>query len=125
MITPKLIYVRHRKGEPSVQILKKEIPFCELTIVFKGTIEYRVNGERVTLRDGDAVFIPQGSVRERDLCRDDVDYISFNFSVDEELSLPIFLPNILTRDIRLLLIISMRLFKLSVHLKAHRLLRKT
>lgn len=102
MNIPKLIYVRHTKGAPAPVIPEGTIPFVELTIVIKGTLEYRIDREKVTLCDSDAILIPYGAVRERKKSQEDADYISFNFLLHEAVDLPIFLPNILTRDIRLL-----------------------
>ena len=103
MITPKLKYVRHTKGAPAPQILKATIPFVELTVVFKGTVEYKIDGQPFTLHEGDAILISQGRERERKKGQEDMDYISFNFLLDEELDIPPFLPNVLTRDVRLLI----------------------
>ena len=103
MNTPKLIYVRHTKGRTPPTIPREMIRFTELTIVFKGAMEYRVDNERVLLHDGDAVLIHQGRVRERPADQQESDYISFNFLVDEPIDAPTFMSDIMTGDVRMLL----------------------
>lgn len=103
MNTSKLIYVKHNKGVYALPISPNIIPYTELTIVSKGTMEYIVDRESIVLHEGDAILIPKGALRERKKGMEASDYISFNFLLDEELELPRFLPKILTRDVRFLI----------------------
>ena len=118
MNTPKLIYVRHNKGILAPQIPRGTIAYVELTIVFKGTLEYGVDRQRVTLCDGDAVLIPQGAIREREAGQEDADYISFNFLVDEPLDMPCFLPSVLSSDVRMLIAACDEIYK--IHFADHK-----
>lgn len=103
MNAPELIYVKHNKGVYALPIPPKNISFIELTIVCKGTMEYLVDRESIILHDGDAILIPRGALRERKEGLEVSDYISFNFFLDEGVELPVFLPKILTQDVRFLI----------------------
>ncbi len=83
-----LIYIRHNRGTPAVPIPPLPIAFHELTILLKGTMEYTVNGERIPLTDGTAVYLPYGSTRMRTKPPEPCDYVSFNFRTDGEVHLP-------------------------------------
>ena len=103
MKTPKLIYFRHNKNTPAFSILPKQMSFFDLTIVFKGTLEYCIDHQSITLHDGDAILIQKGALRERKATQDDTDYISFNFKFDDKIDLPIFIPNALSGEVLLLI----------------------
>ena len=82
-----IIYYRHNKKHPAMAIPKQKISFCELTVVYKGKLDYKVNGTRYTLRDNQAIYIKSDSERERAESKTETDYVSFNFvDCDEELS---------------------------------------
>jgi len=98
-----LIYIKHQKNFCANFIPPRPIAFFELTVVFKGQLEYIVNGHHTPLQAGDAIFIPQGALRERNQNKEEADYISFNFRMNEPIDLPIFLPSVLTGEVRLLL----------------------
>jgi len=70
-------------------ITSQSIPYCELTLVIKGHLDYYINGTHVPLEDGDAIFIPTGHIRARDIPDKLCDYVSFNFEPDGEINLPI------------------------------------
>ncbi len=72
---------------------KQTIAFCELTFVNKGALTYLINGVEYRVQEGTAVFLPEGSVRERPVSEHRASYTSFNFLVDE----PPILPTLLTQ----------------------------
>lgn len=84
----KLIYSRHNLTAPATPIHPQVSPYCELTVVIKGHLDYFANGVHVPLDDGDAVFIPTGCVRARKAPDTICDYVSFNFEPDGEIHLP-------------------------------------
>jgi len=84
----KLIYSRHNITTIASSITSQVIPYCELTLVLKGHLDYYINGTHVPLDDGDAIFIPTGYVRARDLPDRACDYVSFNFEMGGEIRLP-------------------------------------
>lgn len=103
MNTPNLIYIRHNKHAPALSIPPDPISFEDLTLVLKGTLEYKIDHQSVILHDGDAILIPSGAMRERKESKEDTDYISFNFRCDEEHALPLLMEGILTNELRLLI----------------------
>lgn len=98
-----LLLIRHRKNTTAEKIAPYVIPFCDLTIVLKGELEYRVNDVPVTVSAGDAVLCKSGCVRERVQSKAGVDYFSFNFYIDGELPLPTVLRNCLTSEVKLII----------------------
>lgn len=103
MNTPKLIYIRHNKNTPAFSIPPKTMSFVDLTIVFKGILEYRIDHECITLHRGDAILVQKGALRERKASKENTDYISFNFRLDETFDMPIFIPNALSGEVLLIL----------------------
>ena len=83
-----LIYSRHNMTEPAPHIPPQLSPYCELTIVIKGQLEYLVDNSPVKLESGDAVFIATGTARARKKHDAVCDYVSFNFELDGKVSLP-------------------------------------
>ena len=97
-----LIYVRHNIGGKAPVINPKPIAYCDLTVVINGELEYTVNGKKVCLESGDVICIPEGAVRERRESGEDVDYVSFNFTCDRAVKLPLLLKNGVHSDVLLL-----------------------
>jgi len=83
-------------------ISPKPIPYYDLTFILEGSITYFVDGTKYVLNKNDAVFIKPGMVRERMECRKPVRYVSFNFEVFDDFNptLPIYLPNSVSSDIK-------------------------
>ena len=84
----KLIYSRHNMTEPAPSIPHQLSPYCELTIVIKGQLEYLVDDAPVRLESGDAVFVATGTTRARKKHDAVCDYVSFNFELDGKVNLP-------------------------------------
>ena len=89
----------------SSQMPRQKINFFELTFVLQGRLVYYANEERYELCKGDAILIPPGFVRRRLNLKEEVSYASFNFFLNDGFTLPerIFLPKVVTEEIRMLL----------------------
>ncbi len=80
------------------------VEYYDLTFVLKGALTYIINGEEVVVCKNTAVLFPNGSHRIRiGTASPDIEYISFNFTVDSPLKLPRVIENCLTEDITALL----------------------
>ena len=64
------------------------IPFYDLTFVASGSMTYIANGKLYTLKKGDALFLPPGTVRSRLEGTEPCKYISFNFYALPEVEFP-------------------------------------
>ena len=78
-----IIYYRHNKNAMAKKIPPQRIGFYELTFLIKGEFTYYCNGVKIPLSDGDAVFIKPDSLRERNIPKKAMDYVSFNFTAAE------------------------------------------
>ena len=89
------------------------VPFCEgieqsvidyydFTYVTQGSMVYIANGERMTVRKNDAIFLAPGTQRQRLTGSEPVSYVSFNFRVYPDVSLPFspFLKGCISPDTR-------------------------
>ncbi|MBQ7349139.1 MAG: helix-turn-helix transcriptional regulator [Clostridia bacterium] len=95
-------YYRHNKNVLKVLAIENSrINFNELTFAIKGELIYTINNATVTVKAGDAVFLPEGSVRHRS-STNAADYVSFNFTGSAP-NLPTHLENCLTGEIKLLI----------------------
>ena len=83
-----LLYSRHNVTDCAYEIEALPIPYADLTVVIKGSIEYEVDGESVTLNEGDVIFMTEGTKRGRRRSGRGVDYISFNFTCEHEYDIP-------------------------------------
>jgi YesN/AraC family two-component response regulator len=84
----KLIYSRHNFTSPAQAITPQIAPYCELTLVLRGRLEYVVDGRQISLDEGDAVFIKTGQTRARKKHDTLCDYVSFNFETEGDINLP-------------------------------------
>ncbi len=98
-----LVYSRHNFDNRVQVIPQAKIWYYDLTILVKGTLEYTINGEKITMQTGDAIFLPPDTLRARKEMSERSDYISFNFTTKEEISLPQYMENIISNDILLLI----------------------
>ncbi len=87
------------------------IDYNDLTFVLKGKLTYIIEGEEVDVSENTAIFLPGKSHRVR-VSRGsaDVEYISFNFTVDSPLKFPRLIKNCITEDISDLLNITESIF---------------
>ena len=81
------------------------IKFYDLTFVMKGRLLYNINGEECEIGKNDAILLPPGTMRSRVELDEEVSYASFNFQLNEGVTLPdrLFLSNVVTEEIRTLL----------------------
>ncbi len=101
----KLIYYRHNQYRTTPEIPSQNISFIELTLLLKGEMHYSIDRKNYVLHAGDAVFLPQTSLRARKSAHD-VDYVSFNFfsePTDAPVSLPPFIEKGVSSEIMFLL----------------------
>ena len=87
------------------QINKERISYYDLTFVLKGNMIYVADDKTYVLNENDAILLPPGTVRQRMAGAQKVQYVSFNFQKfpNCELSIPPFLKNVITQDIRKLI----------------------
>ncbi len=70
------------------KILEREIDYYDFTFVLEGSMVYIVNGQRVILEKNDAIFLPPGTLREREASENAVAYVSFNFIAHPDITFP-------------------------------------
>lgn len=98
-----LIYYSHNRYNNTAIIKKHTLQYYELTLVIDGTMRYTVSGDEVYLKPGDAVFLRSGDTRERDMIHERMDYVSYNFYLDDDCNLPKYIKGALTGEIQLLI----------------------
>ena len=94
-------YLRHSK-RVAPRLPRESLISNDLTIVIHGTLEYIVDGIKYQINDGEAIFIPGGTVRERHKSDLECDYISFNFKGAAP-NLPIKMSGILHSEVVMLI----------------------
>lgn len=85
-----LIHTRHNINSPPRHSSLTTIYFNDLTLVLKGCLKYTIGGKTYEVCDGDMIFIPAESTYVRENSQENADYISFNFTTDDEIHLPMF-----------------------------------
>ena len=98
-----LIHSRHNVNAPPRKSSLSKINFNDLTLVIKGTLEYTINDQKYIVCDGDMIFMPAGTSYVRKNSLDNADYISFNFTTDDEIHLPIFGKDVIHTEILMLI----------------------
>ena len=81
----------------------RTLPFYDLTFVIKGSLTYSVNGQKYVVKEGEAIFLPTGCIRERVREENRATYVSFNFTSDEQYDLPTVIENAVGAESNLLL----------------------
>ena len=102
MITPTLHYYRFHQENHVEAIPASIIPYYDLTMVLGGSLEYRINNRRFSLKENDLILLPPGTKRERLKTEGKTVYASFNFRTDEEPNIPLFLENAVNKEIRMM-----------------------
>ncbi len=92
---------RHNKSGFAPPVFPTKIAFNDLTFVLKGNLTYFIDGEKISLKAGDAILIKQGSLRMREE-RNKVEYISFNYVGDEGCDLSLCINDCISYEIKLL-----------------------
>ena len=98
-----LRYARHNRHTPPPPIVTEVVSFYDLTVVISGCLQYTVNDQKYTLKEGDAILIPMGAKRARKSTKEAVDYFSFNFTTPTPPELPVYFPAANKGAMRLLL----------------------
>lgn len=98
-----LIYSRHNTNAKSPELPPQTIAFHDLTIVISGELEYNIAGKDILVSGGDMIFMPVGTERARKASFENVDYISFNFSCESNIDLPLFLSGAVHSEVLLLI----------------------
>ncbi len=87
-IVSDVIYYCNRSVKYSLAIDEKELDYYDFTFVLSGSLTYFVNGEKIVVENGDAIFLRPGDSRCRAEGKAPAHYISFNFLSDNEKMLP-------------------------------------
>ena len=97
-----LQYVRHNTGTKSTKIPPSNIRFYELTLLLHGELNYVADGTRLEMKSGDVICLPPDTLRTREAGGEKSDYISFNFTSQEAIDLPLKLDGAVGNDVLLL-----------------------
>ncbi len=104
-IVKKLLHYRNTQRMGCPPITPKPISYYDLTFTLEGSITYVVDGQEYVTNKNDAIFISPKMIRERVKSDKPLWYVSFNFEAIEgfDPSLPIYLPNSFSADIKRLI----------------------
>ena len=103
MTNAEIHYFRFHKDGPVQSIQPSVIPYYDLTLVLEGSLEYRINNRKVTVRAGDAVLMPPDTRRERFFGEGRATYASYNFRTEEALPLPLLIEGGVGQEIRMMI----------------------
>ncbi len=98
-----VFYYTHNKCGVQRNIDRHQIKFHELTFLLEGKMTYYVNDERYDMISGDIIYLPAGSMRQRDVCDGMNDYVSINFHSMDRLSLKYLSQGDINDEVNLLL----------------------
>lgn len=98
-----IFYYTHNKCGIQRNIDRHQIKFHELTFLIDGKMTYYVNDEKYDMVSGDIIYLPAGSMRQRDVGKGMNNYISINFHSTENLPLKFFLENNINEEVTVLL----------------------
>ena len=98
-----ITYFSHNKFASQTRIERHEIKFNELTFLFTGEMTYYVNDAIHTITSGDIIYVPAGSIRQRETGDIPNDYLSINFHSDSTLEFDTILKNCINNEVKLLL----------------------
>lgn len=82
---PRLYYFVRKECDPSWKIEEQRIPFYDLLFLLKGSADYVINGEPLTLEEGQILFLQPGSVRSA--TTKGMSCVSLDFILEREESL--------------------------------------
>ena len=104
-VVKKLLHYRNTQPNGCFPITPKPISYYDLTFTLEGSITYIVDGKEYVTNKNDAIFIRPGMIRERVKSDKPLWYVSFNFEAYEDFnpSLPVYLPNSFSSDIKRLI----------------------
>lgn len=98
-----IFYYTHNKYGTQVNIERHQIKFDELTFLIDGKMSYYVNDEKYEMISGDIIYLPAGSIRQRDVGNGNNDYVSINFHTSDRLCLKNHILNSVNEEISLLI----------------------
>ncbi len=98
-----ITYFSHNKFATQTRIERHEIKFSELTFLFSGEMTYYVNDVMHVITSGDIIYVPSGSIRQRETGDVPNDYLSINFHADAPLEFDTVLKNCINNEVKLLL----------------------
>ena len=100
-----LFNFHNASGNGTFRLWDERIDFYDLTIVLKGELVYTVNDQKYVLKKNDIMLLPPGTLRARQEQSGYIHYVSFNFSLLPDISLPLenFMPNAASDDIKKIL----------------------
>jgi len=98
-----ITYFSHNKFASQKAIERHEIKFIELTFLISGEMTYYINDIKHTINTGDIVYVPSGSIRQREMSATLNDYVSINFHMDSRLELDTVLKGCIDNDVKMLL----------------------
>lgn len=81
-----LRYIFNRDAIPGA-LDSYRIPYADLTLIIDGELHYKLDEQDITVRAGDAILFPPGSVRARLATDKTATYASFNVEFPEEVEL--------------------------------------
>jgi len=105
-IVKELTYYYNLQNKNGFEFAKSTLAYYVLTFVLEGSITYIVNGTEYVVRKNDAIFLTPGTTREGiSSMGKPVWFVNFNFHTFEDFhpSLPTYLPNNFSPDIKKLL----------------------
>lgn len=89
----KILYSIHNTATIPHEISHHFMPYCELTLVIGGHMDYYVDGVPTAVNEGEAIFISSNRFRSRKVTNTACNYISFNFETQNEINLPTCIKN--------------------------------
>lgn len=98
-----ITYFSHNKFATQKPIERHEIKFNELTFLISGEMTYYVNDVKHILNSGDIIYLPPGSIRQREIGDVLNDYLSINFHSDSPLDFDTIVKNCINNEVKLLL----------------------
>ena len=98
-----ITYFSHNKFATQKKIERHEIKFNELTFLISGEMTYYVNDVKHILYSGDIIYVPPGSIRQREIGDVLNDYLSINFHSDSPLDFDTIVKNCINNEVKLLL----------------------
>lgn len=98
-----ITYYTHNKFFQQSRIERHTIKFHELTFLISGEMTYFVDGVKYEMSSGDIIYLPAGSIRQREVGQVLNDYVSINFHATDTLPLDPLSKNCINNELKMLL----------------------